>query len=365
MPGRAGLLIVLMIVLGAPALLVLPVGSPSLFHPYNGLDDPPSNHAPGGQVVPTFSAPFGLQFAPANTISNPANLLLVMAADRSSARSGDVLTYTLWFNNTGGGSTEAAWINDSLPSGMSYLSDNASGIGGVRTGNYNWSFTHLPPGTHYFLLHASLDGGLAPGSVLTNRASLNYTDLTGALRPGSRVAVGIVVSPTEGTIPWVPLALALVVGLPILFLLLRPRGRIQEIFLVNYDGTLMAHLSRTITPDKDRDVLTGMLTAIQDFIRDAFVRSPGEELRDLRFGQQRIQIQRGAYSYLAVVSRGRTPWGLPGRMKETLARIEGKFGGVMANWRGNPGDLAAASEILSEGLLERPRLGILHPHMRA
>jgi uncharacterized repeat protein (TIGR01451 family) len=282
-----------------------------------------------------------------------------MAADKPTARGGDLLTYTLWFNNTGSGPAREAWINDSLPAGMSYLSDNASGIGGVRTGNYNWSFTNLLPGAHYFLLRASLDGGLAPGSVLTDRASLNYTDFTAEHRPGSKVAVGIVVGPAEAGIPWLPWVLALFLGPPILLLLLRPRGRIEEIFLVNYDGTLMAHLSRTITPDKDRDVLTGMLTAIQDFIRDAFVRFPGEELQDLRFGQQRIHIQRGKHSYLAVVLRGRTPWGLPGRMKETLTIIEGKFGDVLAHWTGNPGDLAAASEILSEGLLRRRYLRIL------
>jgi hypothetical protein len=65
-----------------------------------------------------------------------------------------------------------------------------------------------------------------------------------------------------------------VLGPPLLIFLLRRRGTIEEIFLVSYGGIVIAHLFRTVTPDQDRDVLVSTLTAIWDFIRDAFARSP-------------------------------------------------------------------------------------------
>ncbi len=45
---------------------------------------------------------------------------------------------------------------------------------------------------------------------------------------------------------------------------------VEEVFLLQRSGTLLRHLTRRLKPYADSDILSGMLRAVQEFIRDAF-----------------------------------------------------------------------------------------------
>ncbi len=280
-------------------------------------------------------------------------LPLTMAVDRPSARAGEVLTYTLWFNNTGSEVANSVWLNDSMPPGLVYVSDNATAAGGSRTGNYNWTFANLAPGTHYFLLRLSLGAGPPNGASMTNRADLDYTDFRGSHQPRSTATATVIAiaaaGPPAGGDLWIFVDVGALAGL-LLFFLLLPRGRVDEAFLVDYGGTLVAHFSRTIKPDKDRQLVAAMLTAVQAFIRDAFATAKEGELRHMDFGERKLFIGRGKQAYLAVVVRGRTPLGLRRNMTESLRSIEAAYGEALAHWSGSMAAVAGADEMLSKGL---------------
>jgi len=90
--------------------------------------------------------------------------------DKSIAGYGEILTYTIYYNNTGTGSAGNVWINDTLPAGADfvYASD-----GGVLYGNVvRWYFTDVSPGVHYVTMQVLVN--ITQG-VLTNWAYLNYT----------------------------------------------------------------------------------------------------------------------------------------------------------------------------------------------
>jgi len=296
-------------------------------------------------------------------------VVLSMTADRLGVRAGDTLTYTLWLNNSGTSPAGVVWINDTLPASVAYASDNATDLGGVKVGGANWTFPGLPPGPHAFVLRVSVQGAAAPGAILTNVARLNYTDAAGASRPGSAVAVTSIVI-AAGDAPfnlWIPFALGLLFGIPLLVALVaRPKGRVEEVFLVSQGGMLISHFSRTLKPHHDRDILAAMLTAVQSFIRDSFDPRENGGLQELAFGRRKILIRQGAHTFLAVVIAGRASPGLARQMKTTLFRVEDAYADVLADWSGYVDEVVGADRILAQDLVEsRGSRALRRPRRRA
>ena len=144
-----------------------------------------------------------------------------------------------------------------------------------------------------------------------------------------------------------------VVGAVATVLLIRRRSRadIEEVFVVYRDGVLIYHLSRSLSQDKDEDVLSGMLTAIQEFVRDAFVYGEHRELHQLDFGDYRIMIERGQHVYLAVVYSGKGAV-VRKRVRSVLDQIETAYRGVLEDWDGDMEKVAGARDLIREYLLK-------------
>ncbi|HYM41020.1 MAG TPA: hypothetical protein VEY12_12905 [Thermoplasmata archaeon] len=130
-----------------------------------------------------------------------------------------------------------------------------------------------------------------------------------------------------------------------------PRGGVDEVFLVHDSGLLLVHFSKTLKPEKDRDVLVGMLTAVQSFVKDAFSKASATNLKEMDFGDRRLLICKGAYGYLAVLIQGRTPLGMARRMRLALAEVEAKYRAAIASWDGSSDALSGADDLLIAGLL--------------
>ena len=81
------------------------------------------------------------------------SILVTKSVDKEFASPGDILKYTIYFNNIGSQAAETVWINDSLPPEVTYLSDSSATELGVKTGDYNWTFTNVVPGIHYFVIN--------------------------------------------------------------------------------------------------------------------------------------------------------------------------------------------------------------------
>lgn len=69
-------------------------------------------------------------------------------------------------------------------------------------------------------------------------------------------------------------------------------------------GLLLAHATNSDAPIADRDAIAGMLTAISDFVRDAVLARPGEELERVEMGEFSVRLLRTPEAYLAAVVRG-------------------------------------------------------------
>ncbi|TLZ58816.1 MAG: hypothetical protein E6K16_08050, partial [Methanobacteriota archaeon] len=58
---------------------------------------------------------------------------------------------------------------------------------------------------------------------------------------------------------------------------------IDDVFLLYNDGLLIKHETRRLKPDVDSDILSGMLTAVQAFVKDSFRSDEGDELNEMTF----------------------------------------------------------------------------------
>jgi hypothetical protein len=141
-------------------------------------------------------------------------------------------------------------------------------------------------------------------------------------------------------------------AIPFALLALRNRDAVDEVFLVHLSGLLLVHLSKSLKAEKDRDVLVGMLTAVQSFILEAFAKGPSRELRQMDFGKRKILLCKGAHSYLAVIVRGRRPAVFTHRIRRAIGKVERAYWSVIATWDGSTEGLEGADDLLRRELMD-------------
>jgi hypothetical protein len=277
------------------------------------------------------------------------SLSVDLAVANGTVSVGSLFVLDVVIENTGRAPANG-WLNLSLASAVTYVSDNGTFALTSAANTLSWRIPAIPAGTR---LHLGVTLRGQSAATASFRFALDFTDGAGtssATVRSNAVAVEFVGGQGDAWLWWLAvLAVALVP--PIAFVL--TRGKLEEVFLVSYSGILLAHLSNTMKAERDRDLLTGMLTAVQDFIRDSFVTSDEGELRRMDFGDRTILIRRGTHSYLAAVVRGRAPLGLQRKLEETLGKLEKAFPESMVLQRVDGRVLDGAGELLSKELLGR------------
>ncbi|MEE9237488.1 MAG: DUF5915 domain-containing protein [Thermoplasmata archaeon] len=114
---------------------------------------------------------------------------------------------------------------------------------------------------------------------------------------------------------------------------------VEDIFLVHADGRLINHQSRKTLDDIDEDIFSGMLTVVQDFVKDSFRQRTRVGLKRLEFGESKIIIERGSHVYLATVLLGEEPELLALYMAEVINEIERGYSEKLEKWTGLLSDL--------------------------
>lgn len=133
--------------------------------------------------------------------------------------------------------------------------------------------------------------------------------------------------------------------------------RVEQAFLIHREsGLLLRHVAMDESLGEDADVVSGMLTAVRDFARDAFDAEGSDEIESLRMGELELWVARGPNVLLALACRGKAPEALFARMQETVERIERRFGEELAAFEGDTAAFAGADDWL-RALLESQRAG--------
>lgn len=120
---------------------------------------------------------------------------------------------------------------------------------------------------------------------------------------------------------------------------------IDEIFLMTPDGRLLKHYTRRLRPDQDEDILAGMLTAVQNFIRESFDEAGGR-LKEIRFENYDILISHSKNLVIAAIISTKKPEKLRTQMKLVTDDLERQFGHKLVNWGGDKSDLAGVDVVM-------------------
>lgn len=126
--------------------------------------------------------------------------------------------------------------------------------------------------------------------------------------------------------------------------------RVEQTFLIQPDtGLLMQHMTAPDVPSQDPDVVSAMLTAIQDFASDSFNKDQeGNELETVNMGEHTLWLIHGPHALLACVIRGVAPLSLRQRFTEALEEIHRQYNDELTGFDGNRAPLYPTENILAE-----------------
>ena len=122
---------------------------------------------------------------------------------------------------------------------------------------------------------------------------------------------------------------------------------VAEVFLIHREtGLLLCHVSPDPEALPDRDLVSGMLTAIRDFAQDAFGRGEEGQLDEIQYGERCILIEAARHAYLAVVVDGVEPSGFRAEMRQRIIEVGHAHETTLRHYEGDPKPLAPVEESL-------------------
>ncbi len=123
---------------------------------------------------------------------------------------------------------------------------------------------------------------------------------------------------------------------------------LEDVFLMYGDGRLIQHSTRRLRADMDVEVMTSMLKAVQDFVKDSIGAAEGAELGAMEYGESKIMLQKGRWVILAAVITGGEPQGFRDEMRAAISNIEGEYRPALDAWDGDTSALAGARKFMSQ-----------------
>jgi len=127
--------------------------------------------------------------------------------------------------------------------------------------------------------------------------------------------------------------------------------QVEQVFLIHKEtGLLLQHAVAESVAVKDGDIVSGMLTAIQDFVRDSFSVQDGDALETMQVGELTVWIEQGPQAILAGVIRGNAPEELRLVFRDALESICLEQSDALISFDGDSAPFKASREHLETWL---------------
>ena len=127
--------------------------------------------------------------------------------------------------------------------------------------------------------------------------------------------------------------------------------RVEQVFLIHADsGLMLGHAAPPELKATDADLISGMLTAIQDFVADSFAERDAGGLRRFSVGELTVFVERGPQAVIAAVVRGTAPDALLPTLQDALESIHFQFAVPFAEFAGDPKPFEPAHPLLEDCL---------------
>jgi len=142
--------------------------------------------------------------------------------------------------------------------------------------------------------------------------------------------------------------------------------RVEQVFLIDRrTGLLLQHVHASTIGVQDADMVSGMLTAIRDFVQQSFRTSDAASLDALTVGNLSVLIEAGPHALLASVIRGNAPQDVRQLLQDTLESIHLQFAEPLAAFDGDASTLDHARPTLEACLHSQFRAEEKRPRTRS
>jgi hypothetical protein len=132
--------------------------------------------------------------------------------------------------------------------------------------------------------------------------------------------------------------------------------RVEQVFLIHRGtGLLIAHESINPLHDENSDMISSMLTAIQDFVRDSFKVDDSQNLESIQVGSASVWLEQSPNVILAAVVEGEPPLSLRDLMRETLEEVHHRFGRMLNDFDGDTTPYKPAHRIIGQCLISEAK----------
>lgn len=123
--------------------------------------------------------------------------------------------------------------------------------------------------------------------------------------------------------------------------------RVEQVFLIEREsGLLLQHVMEEGTDGQTADMISGMLTAIRDFVKDSFGVADQDGLEALKVGDLSVWIEQGPRAIIAAVLRGTAPRTYRAVLQQALERVHLEFADEFERFSGDTAPFEAARPTL-------------------
>lgn len=132
--------------------------------------------------------------------------------------------------------------------------------------------------------------------------------------------------------------------------------RVEQVFLIHKKtGLPLCHVVAPAVSMQDPSLVSGMLSAIQDFVRDSFQAPQGQAIEKMQVGELEVWVEEGPHAVVAAVIRGMAPPAYRSVLVEAVERVHRKFAQQLQKFQGETSPFAFAADGLTACLDARYR----------
>jgi outer membrane protein OmpA-like peptidoglycan-associated protein len=127
--------------------------------------------------------------------------------------------------------------------------------------------------------------------------------------------------------------------------------QVEQVLLIHKETGLVLHRVESGTATvQDPELVSAMLTAIQDFVKDSFTVQTGGSLGTLEVGDLTIWIEEGPSAVLACIIRGNAPQDLRLTIQKSIEKIHIAFAKELVAFQGSNAPFEASESYLQDCL---------------
>jgi OOP family OmpA-OmpF porin len=129
--------------------------------------------------------------------------------------------------------------------------------------------------------------------------------------------------------------------------------RVEQVLLVDRNsGLLLASVSAPGISTKDSDLVSAMLTAIQEFVHDSFHLEQDDSIRQIHTGEFSLWVETGPFGALAAAVRGNAPIEFRQVLRAAVDLIHEEMATELRDFRGDSAAFEQRSRPILEGCLQ-------------